>query len=58
MAKITIFKPGKAEEYNSGVTNVTATGSSITFYWQPDSSTQGSKKITTSLPFLLEEDLG
>jgi hypothetical protein len=58
MTKITIFKLSKpqGEEY-TGVHDVSIKDGVLTFYSQPNSSLPA-KKITTSVPFIIEEEVG
>jgi hypothetical protein len=59
MVKVTLFKPSKpqGEEYEN-VHDVSTHNGVLTFYHQPNSSLPGGKKITTSVPFVLEEEIG
>jgi hypothetical protein len=59
MAKITIFKSSKpqAEEYENAH-DVSIENGVLTFYYEPDTSSLGGKKITTSVPFFIEEEIG
>ncbi len=57
MERVTLFKPAGEETFD-GAHNVSIRDGVLTFYYQPDSSLPGEKKITTSVPFLCEEDIG
>lgn len=57
MTIITLYRPdGGSLEYDA-VTDAKIDGSVLRFYQQPDAGSITRKRIHTSLPFLIEEDV-
>jgi hypothetical protein len=54
---ITIYKPDGAATF-SNVTNMEIVGGVLTFYTTPDSFVKQGKKIMTTVPFFIEEEIG
>jgi hypothetical protein len=54
---IIIYRPDGAAMF-SNVTNMEIVSGVLTFYTTPDSFVKQSKKITTTVPFFIEEEIG
>ncbi len=52
--KVTLYRTDKHEQYLN-VTDTNVSHGVLTFYWS--ASPQAKKKITTTVPFVLEEDV-
>jgi len=57
MSDIVLFKPEKAEEYKN-VHDIHITDGVLTFYWQPHSGMTKGVKIQTTVPFVVQEEIG
>jgi hypothetical protein len=58
MAHITLFKPDKPQgEKYPNATSISIQYGVLTFYHQSNLSSQPHNKLTTSLPFLIEEEM-
>ena len=52
--KVTLYRTDKNEEYLN-VTDTNVSHGVLTFYW--NAGAPGKKKMTTTVPFVLEEDV-
>jgi hypothetical protein len=52
---LTVFPTGKPQQYLN-VSNITVAGGVLTFNWAVTGG-NGSKKVTTNAPFVIEEDV-
>ncbi len=57
MALITLYQPDETPREYDGVKEWRFTPESLTFSHQPNSMTMTGKRISTSLPFLIEEEV-
>jgi hypothetical protein len=55
MAKVILYRPDKNEQF-PGASDISIEHGVLSFYWKPNSMDKTGKKITTTVPFYVEED--
>jgi hypothetical protein len=53
--KVILYKTGEAPQQFLNAANASIEHGVLTFYWKP--TPQTNKKVSTTIPFLLEEDI-